>query len=208
MLNKCCCCIDLRTGTLILAGFGTLSCMVNAYRFLKMEEELGINYVRLFRYYLLAAFANIAGLYGVIKKNAYFVKTYSIFYWAQLVVGFFLAIAFSVLAFYFDKDICKEIVESKPPDVELDLEQCLEMYGRAAVAIVVLLGITCLINLHFCMAVWAYYKELKNENQYESIPENGINDYYTSVPNPSVSLPQSYESVPQDDFRKSHIPEH
>ncbi|RHZ88141.1 hypothetical protein Glove_26g7 [Diversispora epigaea] len=206
MLNKCCFCIGLRTATFILAAFGILSYMTNAYRFSKMGEKFGMVYSVLSTYYIGAAIACIAGLYGVIKNKVNYVRIYSIFYWWQLVLGFSVSIAFSILAFYIDKDVCQGIIENKPPDMELDLEQCMDWYKKTAAAMVVFLGITCLIDLHFCMAVWAYYQKLKVEKQYDNIPENGYIVYYTPVPAYTVSLPPSYESVPQDDFKKSHIP--
>ncbi|CAG8549356.1 9151_t:CDS:2 [Diversispora eburnea] len=148
-----------------------------------MGEKFGMIYSVLSTYYIGATIACIAGLYeqGQLREalfNLLLVATY----------------------------VCKGLIENKPPDMELDLDQCLDWYKKTAAAMVVFLGITCLIDLHFCMAVWAYYQKLKVEKQYDNIPENGYIVYYTPIPAYTVSLPPSYESVPQDDFKKSHIP--
>jgi len=164
MLSKCCLCIGLRTATFILATLGALAYMSNAYRFSLLAEHFGFFYSVLSTYYIGATIACLAGLYGVIKNKVNYVKIYSIFYWWQLMLGFSVSIVFSIVAFYFDKDVCEKLIEQ--PDFEMDMNQCMEWYIKAAATMVVFLGISCLIDLHFCMAVWAYYQRLKVENQY------------------------------------------
>src|SRR5688572_28712408 len=118
------------------------------------------------------------------------------FYWWQLMLGFTISIVFSVVAFYFDKDVCDQLI--KQPDIDMDMETCMNWYIQTATSMVIMLAISCLIDvsmkkvmifrvlilkilifflsffyinlqLHFCMAVWAYYQRLKIEKQYGDI---------------------------------------
>ncbi|RIB22853.1 hypothetical protein C2G38_2293622 [Gigaspora rosea] len=199
MLTKCCFCIGLRAATLILATLGAVSYMTNAYHFSLLAGQFGFFYSALSTYYIGATFACIAGIIGVIKNKINYVKIYSIFYWWQLLLGFTLSIVFSIVAFYFDKDICEKLIEQ--PDVDMDMDTCMDWYIKTASTMVVCLGISCLIDLHFCMAVWAYYQRLKVEQQYDTLSDPGYVIYYTSVPAYASSQPPAYESVPQVDSK-------
>nr|CAG8479306.1 3318_t:CDS:2 [Entrophospora candida] len=155
--------------TLVLASLGTLGYLSNAYHFSLLAEQLGLFYSALSTYYLGASLVCIAGIIGVIKNKVNYVKVYAYFYWWQLLIGFSLSIFFSIIAFYYDKDI--------------------------SVTMVISLGISCLIDLHFCLAVWAYYQKLKMEEKQSEIPNPDYVVYYTPVPAYAVSPPPAYDSV-------------
>ncbi|CAJ0760996.1 9453_t:CDS:2, partial [Entrophospora sp. SA101] len=135
----------------------------NAYHFSLLAEQLGLFYSALSTYYLGASLVCIAGIIGVIKNKVNYVKVYAYFYWWQLLIGFSLSIFFSIIAFYYDKDICEKLVEQP--------------------------------ELHFCLAVWAYYQKLKMEEKQSEIPNPDYVVYYTPVPAYAVSPPPAYDSV-------------
>jgi len=193
MLSKCCFCIGLRPATLILASLGTLGYLSNAYHFSLLAEQLGLFYSALSTYYLGASLVCIAGIIGVIKNKVNYVKVYAYFYWWQLLIGFSLSIFFSIIAFYYDKDICEKLVEQ--PEVDMDMDACMDWYIKSAVTMVISLGISCLIDLHFCLAVWAYYQKLKMEEKQSEVPNPDYVVYYTPVPAYAVSPPPAYDSV-------------
>ncbi|CAG8465391.1 1974_t:CDS:2 [Funneliformis mosseae] len=163
---QCCFCIGLRTATLLLASLGALAYLSNAYHFSILAGQFGFFYTVLSTYYLGASFACLAGIAGVLKNNLKYVKIYAMFYWWQLMLGFTISIVFSVVAFYFDKD------------------------------------------LHFCMAVWAYYQRLKVERQYGDIRDSSYIVYYTPIPAYTVVPPPAYDSVPVDSKSSSNILPH
>uniref|UniRef100_A0A1D1YLN1 Zinc transporter 5 n=1 Tax=Anthurium amnicola TaxID=1678845 RepID=A0A1D1YLN1_9ARAE len=199
MLSKCCFCIGLRAATLILASLGTLAYMSNAYHLSILAGKFGFFYSALSTYYLAATFACAAGIVGVFKNNAKYVRIYAMFYWWQLMLGFTVSIAFSVVAFYFNKDVCEQLIEE--PDVDMDMESCVNWYIKTVSTMVVMLAISCIIDLHFCMAVWAYYQRLKVEKQYGDIGGSSYIVYYTPVPAYTVVPPPAYDSVPSVDSK-------
>jgi len=190
MLNKCCLCIGLRPATLILAALGASSNLHNAWRLSGISShEYGALYSSMATYYLTISIVCLLGFIGVLKNKLKYVKVFAYYYWFQLVLGFILSIVFSVLAFYFDKDICQSLVERT--EVDMDLDQCMEWYVKTAAMMVVLLELTCLIELHFCLAVWAYYKKLRAEQSFES----HIHNIYSPVPAYVVIPPPSYDTI-------------
>jgi hypothetical protein len=195
MLSKCCFCIGLRSGTLVLASLGALAYLSNAYHFSVLSGQLGLFYSALSTYYLGALLVCIAGIIGVIKNKVNYVRVYAYFYCWQLFLGFSLSTLFSVVAFYYDKDICGKLIEQ--PEVDMDMDTCMDWYIRSSVSMVICLGISCLIDLHFCMAVWAYYQKLKMDKNNSEVPNPDYVIYYTPVPAYTVSPPPAYDSVSQ-----------
>ncbi|CAI2166809.1 9873_t:CDS:2 [Funneliformis geosporum] len=183
-----------------------LSYLLNAYQFSILSGQFGFFYTILSTYYLGATFACLAGITGVLKNNIKYVKIYAMFYWWQLMLGFTISIVFSVVAFYFDKDVCSELIEQ--PEVDMDMESCMEWYIKTAASMVVMLAISCIIDLHFCMAVWAYYQRLKVERQYGDIRDSSYIVYYTPIPAYTVVPPPAYDSVPVDSKSSSNILPH
>jgi len=112
MLSKCCYCIGLRAATLFLASLGTLAYLSNSYHLSILAGKFGFFYSVLSTYYLGATFACIAGITGVLKNNAKYVRIYAMFYWWQLMLGFTVSIVFSVVAFYFNKDVCEQLIDN------------------------------------------------------------------------------------------------
>jgi len=191
-MRKCCFCISLRAATLILATLGALANFVNAYHFSIFEGNYGFLYSALSTYYVGAALACLCGFTGVLKNKVNYVKIFAIYYWWQLLVAFTMSIMISVLVFYFEYDVCEKLIEQ--PDIDMTLEECLDYYYKSAAFLVASLAVGCLVELHFCMAVWAYYKRLSVEQQYREIPDVVYHVQYTPVVNASV-LPPAYESV-------------
>jgi len=196
MLNKCCFCIGLRPATLVLAAFGALGNFSNAWRLSGMSsQEYGPFYSSMATYYLAVSLICLLGFIGVLKKKVKYVKVYAYYYWFQLVLGFVMSVVFSVLAFYFDKDVCQKLIDR--PGVDLDFDQCMDMYIKSAATVVVLLAITCLVELHFCLAIWAYYKKLRAE---QSLDSHVHNVYYSPVPAYVVVPPPAYYFAPGEDL--------
>ncbi|CAG8498292.1 10150_t:CDS:2 [Paraglomus brasilianum] len=195
MLGKCCFCIGLRPATLILATLGALANLVNAYHFSVFEGNYGFLYTVLSTYYLGASLACICGFQGVLKNKVKYVKIFAIYYWWQLLVAFTLSIMISVIVFYFEFDVCEKFIGQ--PDVDMTLEECLDFYFKSAAFLVISLAVGCLIELHFCMAVWAYYKRLSVEQQYRDISDVVYHVQYTPVQHASIQYSAQY-SAPED----------
>ncbi|CAG8439586.1 10892_t:CDS:10 [Ambispora gerdemannii] len=180
------------TGTLILASLGVVLNFINAWRFSGMaSERLGTVYSALATYYLVISVICAVGFIGVSKKKINYVRLFAYYYWCELFLGFILSIVFSVLAFHFDKDICQKVIEQ--PDVDIDFDTCMKMYVQTVSSLIILLGLTCLIEFHFCLAVWAYYQTLRAECGDLSAVANV---YYSSIPAYAVIPPPSYDSIP------------
>jgi hypothetical protein len=67
------------------------------------------------------------------------------FYWWQLMLGFTVSIVFSVVAFYFNKDVCEQLIEE--PDVDMDMGACVDWYIKTVATMVVMLAISCIIDV-------------------------------------------------------------
>ena len=60
-------------------------------------------------------------------------------------LGFTVSIVFSVVAFYFNKDVCEQFIEE--PDVDMDMESCVDWYIKTISTMVVMLAISCIIDV-------------------------------------------------------------
>ncbi|CAG8560129.1 10747_t:CDS:2 [Ambispora leptoticha] len=193
MLSKCCLCIDLKTGTLILASLGAVLNFCNAWRISGLSsEQLGTVYSAMAFYYLAIGFICATGFVGVLKNKINYVKLFAYYYWFHLLLGLTLSIVFSVLAFHYDRDICQKVIEQ--PDIDIDFDACMKIYLRTVSSMVVLLGLTCLIELHFCLAIWAYYQNLRSE--FSNLVPATHNIYYSPIPAYVVIPPPAYDSIP------------
>ena len=133
----------------------------------------------------------------------------------------------SVIVFYFEFDVCEKLIEQPDIDMTLEqcldfyfksaaflvislAVGCL-IEVRYCIRILVLfswgdLFVTELIltyltfenrQLHFCMAVWAYYKRLSVEQQYRDISDVVYHVQYTPVQHASIQYSAQY-SAPED----------
>lgn len=194
MLKNCCFCIDLRTATLILSICGTLSHFYGAFSMstLPNVDSDPVMWV-ISSYSWIAGFACLAGLVGVMRNNLTYLRVFSFYYWADLALNFFFSVVFSVVAFTVGKDVCTEIVNA-PEQEGLDMETCLEVYQATSIAVVLAMGVSLLLKLHYSLAIHAYYLTIKHHTQqYISLPEN------TYIP--VFSFPAAYAIVPQSDRR-------
>ncbi|KAG9293997.1 hypothetical protein G9A89_019335 [Geosiphon pyriformis] len=194
MLNKCCFCIGVRTATLILASLGALANFSNAWRLSGMSsDQYGTFYSLMATYYLGIGMVCSAGFFGVLKNKTNYVRLYAYYYWMQLFMSMIMSIVFSILAFHYDKDICEKLIQD--PDMNITLDQCLDLYIKTGITMVILLAFTCIIELHFCLAVWAYYQKIRSD-EFDQNP--GINNiYYSAIPAYHVNPPPSYDTIGQ-----------
>jgi len=166
MLRKCCLCIDLRVGTLLLALFGTLSHFYNAFVASSLppsgtDSDYFLTFFSTLSY--LAGLASVAGFVGVIRRSPRLVKIFSAYAFAELALSFFFAIFVSLVAFSVREDVCEEVLSQPEMDPELDIGTCLRYYDGIATGVIIAIAIGLLLHLHFAMAIRAYYLTLRDD---------------------------------------------
>jgi len=188
MLSKCCFCIGLRPATLILSAIGIIANFTSAWQFSDYNStKYSSIYSFISTYHFGVSMICLFGFVGVLKNKINYIRIFAYYFWYKVILGFALSILFSVLAFHLDRDICEELIGQH--EIDVDLETCMDLYVKTAAWMVVLLGLTCLVELHFCLAVWAYYQQLRAECL------SGRPDiYYSAVPAYVVS-PPSYDVI-------------
>jgi len=153
-LDKCCLCIDLRTGCIILASLGILFNLAYFIRHVSVANGV---------FFIGSALFCLLGLVGVLKNNFKLVATFAYFYWVNVVLSFIVVIVSSVIVFgpNYNKELCQGMIDEGRTD--MDLDTCISVMFKASVLVVLFLSIKSLIELHFCLAVWTYYQKLKGE---------------------------------------------
>jgi len=173
MLQNCCFCIDLRTATLILAICGTLSHFYSAIRLIdipNVENDWVMSAISI--YLWVAGFACLAGFVGVLRSNVAHLRIFMIYYWVDLALNFFSSVVFAVVAFSISKDVCSEVVNA-PEQQDLDMQSCLDIYIATCSGVVIGMGFSLLLKLHYSLAIHAYYLTVKHQMQQRiSLPEN------------------------------------
>ncbi|KAF0552131.1 wd40 repeat-like protein [Gigaspora margarita] len=155
MLKNCCFCIDLKSGTYIIA----VLCIV-AYLSLSFSS-FGVEPVTGFMYLCQVPIC-VIGFIGVFKDNVVFVSKFSYYYWAKVVLEFFSSIVFFYSLFIVDaKHICRDMIDRHETD--MDLETCISIITKGRILLVKFVAVICFIELYFAFVVWAYYKKLRAE---------------------------------------------
>ncbi|OZJ04386.1 hypothetical protein BZG36_02407 [Bifiguratus adelaidae] len=184
MLSACCFCIDLRVATLILAMLGVFSNLCNYVSAANYTSTHALVPTAIAFYSLFSAAACFMGLLGVKSRNVKFLSVFSVYQWFDLSLQFFFAILFSVVAFAVKQDVCDEILSdeeykesfSELMGTDMNNEECSEMYIATASAIVIGLGISILLKLHYALAVYSYFLKVRSEQESE-----------TTVPRPVIA---------------------
>ncbi|KAF0552130.1 wd40 repeat-like protein [Gigaspora margarita] len=175
MLKNCCFCIDLKSGTSIIA----VLCIV-AYLLLSFSS-FGVEPVSAFIYLCKVAIC-VIGFIGVFKDNVVFVSIFSYYYWAKVVLEFFSSIVFSFSLFIVDaKSICRDMIDGHETD--MDLETCISMITKGRIFLMIFVAVICFIELHFAFVVWAYYKKLRAEIFGERLVNEEATPSYGTVQN-------------------------
>ncbi|CAG8570175.1 3764_t:CDS:2 [Ambispora leptoticha] len=179
MLTKCCLCIDLKNGTRTLALLGAIQ---NFFQILRVvfltKEKFNVGYFIL-TVYLLANFALCTiGFIGTLKNKLNYVKIFAYYYWIYFFLELLFSIVYSAAVLQLERDLCQKL----PTE---DREECMRSYIGSIWATVFAFGIVSLIQLHFCLAVWAYYQNLRSE--YDSVDTH---DSERVIP------PATYDSTP------------
>jgi hypothetical protein len=166
MLLKCCLCIDLRVGTLLLAVLGAVSHFYNAFVTSSLppsgtESDYFMTVFSTMSY--VAALASVAGFVGVVRRNPRLVKVFSAYAFAELALSFFLAVFVSLVLFSVREDVCQEALSQPEMDGELDFGTCLRYYDGIATGAIIGIAIGLLLRRHFAMAIRAYYLTLRED---------------------------------------------
>ncbi|ORX91451.1 hypothetical protein K493DRAFT_317276 [Basidiobolus meristosporus CBS 931.73] len=157
-INSCCFCINLRTATLLLAALGMFSHLYSALVIRQMPTTQGSFFYTLWIVYsYLSIVLCGAGAFGVYKNKSKLVKMFALYYWVDLAFGFFLSILFSVKAFHLEDSVCQEL--GNDANGRINLETCHQFYNNAALAVLVALGLSLVIRLHYSLAVWSFYRQ-------------------------------------------------
>jgi len=198
MLSNCCFCIDLRTATLILAVCGTISHFYSAFALNDVptiDNDLVVFAISTYSW--IAGFACLAGFVGVLRNNLTYLRIFSLYYWADLAIHFFFSVVFAVVAFSVGKDVCSEVVDS--PEDPVDIDTCLGIYLATSTAVVIAMGFSLFLKLHYSLAIHAYYLTLKHHTQkLMASPENTLIPVF-SYPTAYASVPQSEQAADSDD---------
>ncbi|KAJ8656048.1 hypothetical protein O0I10_008270 [Lichtheimia ornata] len=169
--DKCCFCISLKTGTLLLAILGTISHFYGAITLTALSDELknvdGGTVFGLTMYSYLSGFACLAGAIGVVKHNAKHLRLFSSFYWIDLALHMLFSVASAYLLFSMHTEICEQVVREAPNDEPMDMESCESVYSASAWLVTLAMAINMLIKLHFAFAIHRYTNVVKREQEQE-----------------------------------------
>ncbi|KAK9729408.1 hypothetical protein K7432_000286 [Basidiobolus ranarum] len=158
MINSCCFCVNLRTATLILSALGIFSHLYSALVIRQMPKTQGsFLYTLWIIYSYLSVAVCGAGAFGVYKNKVKLLRVFAFYYWVDLALGFILSILFSVKAFHLEDSVCQEL--GNDAGSKINLETCHQFYNNAALAVLVALGLSLVIRLHYSLAVWSYYRQ-------------------------------------------------
>ncbi|GES97266.1 hypothetical protein GLOIN_2v1665395 [Rhizophagus clarus] len=165
MLKKCCCCIDLRSGTITLA-------------FLSLTSNLSVAFSGDYSasstiFFIILSIISLIGFIGALKNDAKMVEAFARIYWYTVILGFMLTALVAFLLFSSDpKETCKRMIDNH--ETNMDLETCVSSIITTYILVMVFLGVKNLIELHFAYAVWAYYQKLQEETGERLINNNEI----------------------------------
>ena len=162
MLSKCCCCISLRTGSLIIAILGILGGIIFLGHSMTFHGFL-ILVVPVYGFLL----------YGAIERNEYAVLVWLLFNGVAIVLKIILGIIVIVgIIFIANIDNCSAVLEeSKSIGLCFQIQNAMEHpVGLAIIVGIFIFGI--LLNIYFWICVYSFYKELKKEVEGFSILTN------------------------------------
>ncbi|CAG8455619.1 10519_t:CDS:2 [Paraglomus brasilianum] len=155
MVEKCLFCVDLRPATLTLAVLGMVSNFLAAIARPGADEGLGVS-IFLTVFYLLAALLCFCGFYGVQKGKFKLVKAFAILYWAYAVTLLLSIVLQTTLLSLTVSDDCSKV------------DDCSEEI-RLVIAFVITATFWWLLQFHFCLVVWSYYKRMASQQEYQEI---------------------------------------
>ena len=154
MLSKCCCCVPLRTGSLVIAVLGILGALV----FLALSKGEWLSIVDGIFFLLPYAFL----LFGAIKYNDKAVLVCVVLTALSIMIidaSIILEIVFGIIAI-----VDPELADCKALNEVLFFYDCDELrfstIVKEAVKLIGLIGLS-LINIYFWICNYSFYEELK-----------------------------------------------
>ncbi|CAG8504444.1 344_t:CDS:2, partial [Paraglomus occultum] len=147
-----------RPATQTLAILGTVLNLLAAVARPIADEGRGLT-IFLTIFYLVAALLCFSGFYGVQKNNFKLVKVFAVFYWSYIVLLLSSIVFETVILSLTVSDDCSK------------LDDCSDEV-RTVVAFTITATLWWLLQLHFNLVVWSYYKQLASQQEYQEIPDN------------------------------------
>ncbi|KAK9760007.1 hypothetical protein K7432_016402 [Basidiobolus ranarum] len=176
-INSCCFCVSLRTAALSLSLLGITSHLYTAFLISSMPTQNSTAYLLWVIYSYITAAIFAGGSFGIWKHKVKIIKIFAISYWIDLALGFILSISFAIKAFHLEKSVCSELNNS--PDTSINTDTCHQFYNNAALAVLVALGLSLVIKVHYSLAVWSYYKQITSTRSYAYVePDDSDKLYY------------------------------
>ncbi|KAI9315494.1 hypothetical protein BX666DRAFT_2028402 [Dichotomocladium elegans] len=203
--DKCCFCISLRTGTLLLAILGTVSHLYGALTLTALSDGLSNidrnTVLGLTFYSYLSGFTCLAGAIGVVKRNAKKLRLFSIFYWVDLGLHMLFSVASAFMLFSMRTEICEKFIDESMTEDHLEMEDCLSAITASAWLVTIAMAINLLFKLHFAFAINRYANLVKHEQEEEQVCITHV-----------VAAPPVYEHLEKKDVLfvagKEFIPDH
>ena len=154
MLSKCCCCIPLRVGSIILAVLGIIGGLLN------------IGYYSNWGYVVFGIFYFIANgclLYGAIKNNHAWVLVYLVFSGISIVLEILFGILVLASVEYLVPMFANNcaLINDELRDQKLSIEDCDTLKSATEWTLAAVFMIGALFNIYFWICNLSFYKELK-----------------------------------------------
>ncbi|TPX64633.1 hypothetical protein SpCBS45565_g05734 [Spizellomyces sp. 'palustris'] len=160
VLGSCCCCIDLRTGFIIIATILLLSNVISPEAFLPESTVPALNS---FLSNPLCWFDLVMvglGLYGAIKNRIAYVKAFAIYQWISVALSLFVFII-SVVDLAANIPRWEELCEQQNIGNDMDMD-CDLLIKVTFAASTILCGLCFAVSIYFGICIWSYYQDLRD----------------------------------------------
>ncbi|KAI9225968.1 MAG: hypothetical protein DHS80DRAFT_33183 [Piptocephalis tieghemiana] len=179
-LETCCFCIDIRQGTLILAGIGVVSHLYNAVALLSTPSGEGkgplVLFILLGLYSLVAGLASLGGVVGLLKRDFRLLRFFAYYYAVDVLVGFLALGGFLLYSLLSPEYVCREV--SKSPESKVAFETCMRVYSSAMWSLFLSLLVASAVKVHYCLVIWTHYTTLRDQREYRAVPMEGEGGMY------------------------------
>ncbi|KAI8073150.1 hypothetical protein BC940DRAFT_104075 [Gongronella butleri] len=187
--NKCCCCIPLRAGVMIIAGLSTAAYLVLLIGLLiRREAFLSLPFAGAVPVFwvgvvvcLIYALSSIFGVVGAITNNRAMTNIFRVLYWIMAIISLIVSVAVYIFALVKRGDIegeCSTILQnpgtygvsgtSTFTKAEADAA-CSGAMRTYLIASGIALAIGNIIQLYFASAIGAYSARLRRTNLHQKL---------------------------------------
>ncbi|TPX64640.1 hypothetical protein SpCBS45565_g05733 [Spizellomyces sp. 'palustris'] len=202
VLRNCCCCINLRTGFIIIATILLLTDLISPNAFLPESSTLSAalnpplsNPLRLFDLIMVGL-----GLYGAIKNRIAYVKVFAIYMWISVALSLFVFIVSAVALtanIPQSEEFCRKHNNGNNMDCDLLVKIALAAYTIVG-------GLFFAVSIYFGLCIWSYYQDLRDHPEkygatvvaFVYLPVRGDEEHIRDEPSFLTPKPVIEEELP------------